>query len=103
MLLDCDDDIAIMIDLKWLDLWNARMDNPLEDAETLVMDKNHYIIELGRKPKSYNQIHGQYTGLIKIKSNKTKKLIEFYKSLDRNASYDNKNFDNMYMTTLFNY
>jgi choline kinase len=99
LLLDCDDDIAIMTDIKWLDLWNERMDNPLEDAETLILDKDNYIIELGKKPSNYDQIQGQYTGLIKIKSNKTKELIEFYKSLDRNASYDNKNFDNMYMTT----
>lgn len=99
LLLNCDDDMAIMTDIKWLDLWKERMDNPLEDAETLIMDKDNYITELGKRPKNYEQIQGQYTGLIKIKSNKTKELIKFYKSLDRNVSYDNKNFDNMYMTT----
>ncbi|MCK5665185.1 MAG: phosphocholine cytidylyltransferase family protein, partial [Thiotrichaceae bacterium] len=37
-LLDCNDEIALMIDAKWEDLWRLRLDNPLDDAETLVMD-----------------------------------------------------------------
>ena len=55
----CDDDIALMIDAKWKDLWSLRQDNPLDDAETLVMDNDGYIIELGKKPQSYEQIQGQ--------------------------------------------
>jgi L-glutamine-phosphate cytidylyltransferase len=98
-LLDCDDEIALMIDRKWKDLWSLRMENPLDDAETLIMDSAGYITELGKKPQSYDQIEGQYTGLIKIRSDKLAELEKFYSQLDRSASYDGKDFENMYMTS----
>jgi choline kinase len=95
----CDDEIALMIDLKWRDLWGARLDNPLSDAETLRIDTDGYVVELGKKPDSYEQIEGQYTGLIKIRADKINQFIDFYCALDRSASYDGNNFDNMYMTS----
>ena len=91
-------DFSLIIDRKWKDLWTQRMDDPLKDAETLKIKKK-YIIEIGKKPKSYNDIHGQYIGLIKISKNILKKVITIYKKLDRNDEYDNQNFNNMYMTT----
>ena len=52
-LLSSEDDISIMIDKDWHALWSLRNENPLEDAETLVLDKNNYILELGKKPKDW--------------------------------------------------
>lgn len=98
-LLGGNDEIDLMIDLKWRDLWQLRLDNPLDDAETLIMDEFGYVQELGKKPESYQQIQGQYTGLIKIRRDKISELVEFYHSLDRSAIYDGKDFDNMYMTS----
>jgi len=98
-LLDCEDEIALMIDAKWRDLWSIRLDNPLDDAETLLMDSDGYVTELGKKPKSYDQIEGQYTGLIKIRSDKLEELLIFYNQLDRSSRYDGKDFNNMYMTS----
>ncbi len=98
-LLACDDEIALMIDMKWRDLWSLRLENPLEDAETLIMDSEGYVLELGKKPESYEQIEGQYTGLIKIRADKLEQFGGFYQRLDRAAEFDGKNFDNMYMTS----
>ncbi|MEZ9819545.1 sugar phosphate nucleotidyltransferase [Shewanella sp. 10N.286.45.A1] len=98
-LLACDDELALMIDTNWRALWSLRLDNPLEDAETLLIDPKGYIKELGKKPESYDRIQGQYTGLIKIRADKIPLLIEFYENLNRDALYDGNNFDNMYMTS----
>lgn len=98
-LLECKADVALMIDLEWKKLWSLRLDNPLDDAETLVFDKNDFISELGKKPEDYSKIDGQYTGLIKISSNKINDLIDFYNRLDRNKIYDGQDFYNMYMTS----
>lgn len=98
-LLECPDEIALMIDLEWRKLWSLRLENPLDDAETLVMDADGYVIELGKKPESYERIQGQYTGLIKVRGDKLSDLLAFYDALDRNAIYDGKSFDNMYMTS----
>lgn len=97
-LLNSCDEISLMVDVNWKDLWAVRMENPLDDAETLVVDKNNSIIELGKKPVNYDRIHGQYTGLIKIRKDIIPHVIKFYQQLDRNKKYDGHNFSNMYMT-----
>lgn len=98
-LIDCEADLSVVIDRDWLDLWQCRMDDPLCDAETLKLDKEGYILELGKKPLSYADIEGQYIGLIKIKKSMLRAIIKFYDGLPRNSLYDGQNFQNMYMTS----
>ena len=97
--LSCEDEIGVMVDRNWRRYWELRFTDPLDDAETFVMDSAGYVIELGKKAKSFKRIHGQYTGLIKVREDKIKDFIDFYKSLNRNKIYDGKNFSNMYMTS----
>ena len=95
-----DSEVSLMIDTNWRDLWDVRSEDPLTDAETLVLDSNGFVKELGKKPKDYRKIDGQYTGLIKVRRDKLSDLIELYESLDRDRYYDNQSFENMYMTSL---
>jgi choline kinase len=98
-LLSCDDEMSLMIDKEWRALWSLRLENPLEDAETLVMDNEGYVTELGKKPDSYEKIQGQYTGLIKVRNDKIPAFVNFYERLNRDGNYDGKDFYNMYMTS----
>lgn len=91
--------LSTSVDLEWLKLWEHRMDDPLVDAETMKLDDIGNIMELGKKPKNYDEIQGQYMGLIKIKKELLHEIIEFYASLSRDAIYDGKTFDQMYMTS----
>jgi len=97
-LLRSKDDFSVVVDRKWKELWTQRMENPLDDAETLKV-KNAKIVELGKKPINYDDIEGQYIGLIKISKDIINKVINYYDSLDKNVLYDTKDFDNMYMTS----
>ena len=99
VLLMSEAEINLMIDKDWKNLWSLRLDNPLDDAETLMLDEEGFVTELGKKPKGYDKIQGQYTGLIKVRKDKLQDLISFYESLDREALYDGQNFKNMYMTS----
>ena len=54
------------IDMNWEKLWRLRNENILEDAETLKLDADQNIVEVGKQPKSLNEIQGQYMGLIKF-------------------------------------
>lgn len=94
------DKINVVVDLKWKDYWSARMENPLRDAETLKFNENGYIKELGKKPTSYDEIQGQYIGLIKIRKDFVKDFKLFYEQLDQDKQYDGKDYNNMYMTSL---
>ncbi len=91
--------ISVVVDKKWFDLWKIRMENPLDDAETMKIDGEGNIVELGKKPKSLDEIGGQYIGLIKIRKDLFPKVIEYYKNLDKEGRYDGKKFEQMYMTT----
>ena len=99
-LLACDEDIAITVDLDWQKLWEQRMDNPLEDAETLELGPSGEVLSLGKKPESYSEVQGQYMGLIKLTDKGSETLKSHYNSLDRDKLYDGKDFENMYMTSL---
>ena len=91
--------LALAVDREWRRFWAARMDDPLADAETLVLEDSDRVVELGKKPDSYERIQGQYMGLIKVRADQVPDFRQFYAGLDREAIYDGKNFDNMYMTS----
>lgn len=97
-LVEAENDFSVIVDKKWKELWLQRMPNPLEDAETLKI-QNGKIKEIGKKPKSYDEVEAQYIGLIKIKKSFLQTMVKFYESLDKNANFDNQNFENMYFTS----
>ncbi len=92
-------DICVVVDKSWKELWLQRMEDPLSDAETLKIDRDGFIAEIGKKPKSYAEIEGQYIGLIKISKNRIRELIAVYHQLPKDELYDGKNYDNMFMTS----
>ncbi|BBP43111.1 NTP transferase domain-containing protein [Thiosulfativibrio zosterae] len=98
-LIDTEGDVVITADLEWEQLWSLRMENPLDDAETFKMNDQGFVIELGKKPQSNEEVQAQYMGLIKVSREKVRAFKSFYQSLDRKAIYDGKDFDNMYMTS----
>lgn len=98
--LDCEAPVCLAADRQWKRLWQLRMDEPLDDAETFRMDDQGYVTELGRKPGSYDDVEAQYMGLIRIRGDQVSRFKAFFDGLDRSATYDGKDFDNMYMTSL---
>jgi len=91
-------EIAVIADEDWLRLWSARMDDPLLDAETLVLDEDKNVIEIGNTPCDYDKIQGQYIGLIKVRSDMLKPLINFYRKLRHKSIHMIGDFENMQMT-----
>jgi choline kinase len=91
--------VAIGVNTKWRALWEARMADPLADAETLQMDTAGNVTDIGKRPTSYDQVQGQYMGLIKFSREALPRVLGFYDQMDRSARYDGKDFDNMYMTS----
>lgn len=65
-LINCDADIAITYDVNFLALWQARNENPLEDLETFKTDQHHRLLAIGEKPKTLEEIEGQYMGLLRF-------------------------------------
>ncbi len=102
-LLNVNAPMTVMIDRQWLRYWRLRMEDPLADAETLKLDASGRLRELGKKPRDYSEIEGQYMGLIKVRADYVENLKQVYAAMDRGAIYDGKDFDNMYMTSFIQY
>lgn len=59
-------DIAITYDRHWRALWEARFEQPLQDAETFVSKSGH-LLEIGGRAERLEHIRGQYMGLTLIR------------------------------------
>ena len=102
-LLQCPESVCITFDRNWKAYWQMRMANVLDDAETLKLDSENRILELGKKPKSVQEIEGQYMGLIKVNALLIENFIDAYRSMDQTCLYDGKVFSEMYMTSFLQY
>ncbi len=89
-------DVSTVVDTKWYSYWKKRMDNPLNDVESLKLTKNDYITDIGKKVKKLSEINGQYVGLTKISKNMSKKILNIWLSL--NKEKNQKFVNNLYMT-----
>ncbi len=74
-------DIAITYDLLWRKLWEERFANPLDDAETFSIREGK-LRDIGRKPAGYQEIEGQYMGLIKLTPQGWDRIKTLFKKLD---------------------
>ena len=59
-------DLAVAYDTDWLQLWQQRFPNPLDDAESLRLGPQQQILDIGRRVTSLAEIEGQYLGLIRM-------------------------------------
>ena len=71
-------DIAVTIDKEWESYWRARNEDPLDDAETLKLREDGTISEIGQKPKSLEEIEGQYMGLMKLSAIGVKQIKDIF-------------------------
>jgi len=100
LLLGSEGDVLITADRLWQRLWQLRMDDPLSDAETFLMDHQHRVLQLGQRPRSLDEVQAQYMGLIRVRGHAVADFIRHYDALDPLALYDGQDFDNLYMTSL---
>ncbi len=73
--------ISIPYFTGWKKNWKMRYRNPLDDLETFRINNKNELIQIGRKPKNYAEINGQFMGLVKFKKEISIKLFNYYKNL----------------------
>jgi choline kinase len=105
-LIDAEDDMSVIIDLDWEKYWKLRFEDPLQDAESLITNAQNFIQNIGQKPRSLDEIQGQYIGLMKFQNYGLSKLKSFYDK-SKNQSLEGVNplnpnisFERSYMTDL---
>lgn len=96
-------DVVLGIDKEWRKYWEARMENPLADAETLKLMNGNQIRELGKKAEDYYEIQGQYMGLIKVKASRQKEIVSVWNQLKEGDEFDGRLKNKMFMTSFLQY
>lgn len=103
-LINSENDISIIIDKNWKDYWKIRFNDPLKDAESLVIDKNGFIQSIGQKVENVEEIEGQFIGLMKFQNDGIKNIKKFYEKIKKisisgsNPINTNLPFEKSFMT-----
>ena len=58
--------LAVTYDPQWRALWTKRFVDPLTDAETFRLNADGSLAEIGERPKTVDEIQGQYMGLLRF-------------------------------------
>jgi L-glutamine-phosphate cytidylyltransferase len=86
-------EVSVVVDLGWRAYWQARMDDPLADAESLRMTDDGRLLEVGQRPGGYDDVEAQYIGLIRIRADA---MTRFRRAAEQLVAADPRAF----MTTL---
>ena len=103
-LLESKHDISVVIDKDWRKQWDTRFQNPLDYAESLRLNKNDDILDIGKKVQDIDEISGQYIGLMKFQNEGIDIIKDFYHKCkeysDKNSNPLNSSlpFEKSYMT-----
>lgn len=99
-------DIGVTVDDSYWEYWKARMENPEKDIESLVLDNEGKIIELGNPFCTLDKAKLRYVGLIKFSEEGSQALKEVYHknkkeyfNLDK-PWLNSKSFKKAYMTCM---
>jgi choline kinase len=93
-------DIAVAVDKDWESYWRARSDDPLSDAESLKLDEDGRILELGQRPRCIEEIQAQYMGLMKFSAKGLACLKDVFREAKSNKNLRGKLPERAYMTDL---
>ncbi len=65
-LLNSPHDVSVVVDRQWRAYWEFRFEDPLADAESLRLDGERRIIDIGQKVADIADIEAQYIGLMRF-------------------------------------
>jgi choline kinase len=69
---------VVAVDSLWLPYWQARVDDPLDDCESLRMEEDGRLTSVGQKVASVDEVQGQYIGLTRWSPDAWADLLALY-------------------------
>ena len=63
-------EFAVGVDINWKKYWKFRFKKINSDLESLKMNKQNHVLEIGRETKDLKDINARYIGIIKTSKNK---------------------------------
>lgn len=105
-ILASEDRISVAVDDGWYAYWTERGENPLDDAETLKLNGEDWLTEIGQKTDNLADIQAQYIGLMRFRGTGLKALLELCAQAEQKSRRGEplwrttRTYENMYMTDL---
>ncbi|MFW5630313.1 MAG: sugar phosphate nucleotidyltransferase [Acetivibrio ethanolgignens] len=105
-ILASEEDFSVVTDDGWFEYWSSRCADPLDDAETLILDENNCLVEIGQKTKNLERIQSQYIGLMRFRDSGLKALLKICEEAKKRSEQGialwrtKRNYQQMYMTDL---
>ena len=65
-LMECSADIAIVVDVDWRGRYESRDEHPIEEAENVIFDANHSVVDVGKIMTAEGDVHGEFIGMMKL-------------------------------------
>ena len=65
-LMECNADISIVVDVDWRGRYASREDHPIDEAENVIFDANHAVVDIGKIMISPDDVHGEFIGMMKF-------------------------------------
>lgn len=100
------DDMSVIVDDGWYGYWSERCENPLDDAETLMLDAEGYLTEIGQKTTELAKVQSQYIGLMRFRGKGLKAVLSLSEEAKRRSDNGEplwrttRDYVKMYMTDL---
>lgn len=104
--LNSEEVMSIVVDDGWYDYWAQRCGNPLDDAETLMFDKDDYLTEIGQKTTELDKVQSQYIGLMHFRKTGLETMLALAEEARLRSSRKetlwrtSRDYRRMYMTDL---
>lgn len=105
-ILSAQDTMSVIVDDGWYEYWSERCENPLDDAETLMYDDDHYLTEIGQKTTELDKVQSQYIGLMRFRGDGWKAVLQLSAEAERRSAQGealwrtDRTYAKMYMTDL---
>lgn len=99
MLVESEAELSVLVDLDWERLWSLRMEDYIEDVESLRISGS-IITEIGKPVTVNTDVEGQYIGVLKVeRALLIDMLIDYKEWVERSPSSEvSSNRKNLYLT-----
>ncbi|MCX4581284.1 NTP transferase domain-containing protein [Streptomyces sp. NBC_01571] len=72
-------DVCLPVNTGWLTLWQARMSDPLDDCERILIDPQGLLVDIGGTPAALDEVHAQFMGILRLSAAGAADLTGFYR------------------------
>jgi len=75
---ECQDDIAVVVDTDWEQMYEGRTDHPADEAEKTIFDDDLNVIEIGKAMDHPERVQGEFIGMLKCSQHGARIFRSYY-------------------------